>query len=149
MSFVTKPVSVPPRMPSACAAKFQGFDCVGAVTVTEPVPPSAKFVGGPVIANAASNAIAACSAVSTGRDKGSWSPRSSRRGQIVWPMAALIVAAAIALSPPATHRPPVNYQAQVIRECIWHLHVVLCRFRDAEDPPDLAKEHHPPPTPVP
>jgi hypothetical protein len=147
MSLVTKPVSVASQMPSASAAKFQGFDCVGAVTVTQPMPPG-KFVGGTVIANAASNAIAPCSTVVTGRDKGCRSGRSSRRGRVILPMAALMVAGAIGLSPPATHQRPVNYQAQPIRECIWHLHVVLCRFRDG-DPPELAKQHHSRPAPLP
>ena len=148
MSFVTKPVSVASQIPFASAAKFHGSDCVDTLAATEPVLPSGKFVGGTAIANGASNAIAACSTVVTGRDKGSRSGRSSRRGRVILPMAALMVAGAIGLSPPATHQPPANYQAQPIRECIWHLHVVLCRVRDG-DPPELAKQHHAQPAPPP
>jgi hypothetical protein len=148
MSFVTKPFSVASQIPFASAAKFHASDCVEALAATEPVLPSGKFVRGAFIANAASNAIAASSAVITGRNKGSRSGRSSRRGRVILPMTALMVAGAIGLSPPATHQPPVNYQAQPIRECIWHLHVVLCRVRDG-DPPELAKQHHPRPAPLP
>jgi len=148
MSFVTNRVPASSPILSAADIEVQGLRSADAATVTEPVPSSGKFVCGTVIANAASNAIVARSAVIAGRDKGSRSGRSSRRGQVVWPMAVLMSAAAIALLPPATHQPPVNYQAQVIRECAWNFHVILCRFRDV-DPPQLAKQHHPQPTPLP
>lgn len=55
--------------------------------------------------------------------------------------AVFVLAGAIALS-------PTDYPTQTSRDCVWNGHVVLCRYRDA-DPPELAKEHRPPPTPLP
>jgi hypothetical protein len=56
--------------------------------------------------------------------------------------AIFVLAGAMALSP-ATDSP-----TQITRDCVWNGHVVLCRYRDA-DPPQLAKEHRPQPTPLP
>jgi hypothetical protein len=57
------------------------------------------------------------------RDKGSRPERSRDSGRGVWPMTALVLAAAIALSLPAIH------QTQG-RECVWNGHVFLCRRRN-------------------
>jgi hypothetical protein len=59
--------------------------------------------------------------------EGSRSERSRDRGRGVWPMTALVLAAAIALPLPVIH------QTQG-RECVWNGHVFLCR-RTADTPP--------------
>jgi len=135
MPFVTKLVSAPPQALSAAVIEPQGLNPVGAATVTETVPSAANIIGGTVIANAAAHAIAARSAVITGCGKGSRAQRASVRGHGVWPMAALGLAAAIALSPPANHPTQVVREAQVIRQCAWTFHVIICRWRDVDDPP--------------
>ena len=102
MSFVTGLVSAPSHMRSTAVIESQNFNFVGPLTVTEDV------------------ALAA---------KGSRAERSSVRGHAVSSMAALVLSAAIALSPLA------NHQAKVIRQCIRHIHVVLCRWRNVDTPP--------------
>jgi hypothetical protein len=82
--------------------------------VTKRVGAAATTVGGAIIA---------------GRGQGSRPERSGDRGHGVWPMTALVLAAGIALSPPAIH------QTQG-RECVWNgHHVFLCRWNSVDPPP--------------
>jgi hypothetical protein len=52
-------------------------------------------------------------------------------------MMALVLAAGIALSPPAIHQtqPPAIQQTLAVRECAWNFHVILCRWRNVTTPP--------------
>jgi hypothetical protein len=100
-------------MLSAAVVESQGFNSAGSVTVAEAAPLAATTVGGVIIA---------------GRGQGTRSERSGDRGHGVWPMTALALAAAIALSPPAIH------QTQG-RECVWNGHVFLCRWSTVDPPP--------------
>jgi len=131
MCFVTKQVPAPSPILSEAVDELQGLDSADSVTAAEPAQFAANtVVGGTLIAKAASYPVAARPAVVTGRSKGrSRAERSCIRGHSVSPMTALVLAAAIALSPLA------NDPTQVIRQCIWHIHVVLCRWRDVDPPP--------------
>jgi hypothetical protein len=118
-----KRVSAPSRILSAAVVESQGFNSAGSVTVAEAAPLAATTVGGAIIAD---------------RGQGSRSERSGDRGHRVWPMTALVLAAAIALSPPAIH------QTQG-RDCVWNgHHVFLCRWTSVDPPP--ARRRMPPTT---
>jgi hypothetical protein len=109
-------------MLSAAVVESHGLNSAGSVTVAEAAPLSATTVAGAIVA---------------GRGQGSRSERSGDRGHGVWPMTALVLAAAIALSPPAIN------QTQG-RECVWNgHHVFLCRW--TVDPPP-ARRRMPPTT---
>ena len=110
------------RILSAAVVESQGFNSAGSVTVAEVAPVAATTVGGAIIA---------------GRGQGSQSERSGDRGRGVWPMTALVLATAIALSSPAIH------QTQG-RECVWNGHVFLCRWSTVDPPP--ARRPMPPTT---
>jgi hypothetical protein len=55
--------------------------------------------------------------------------RRNIRVRGVAPVTALVLAAAIAVSPLADH------EARVVRQCIWNFHVFLCRWRTVDTPP--------------
>jgi hypothetical protein len=87
----------------------------GSVPVAQAVPLATMIVGDAVV---------------IGRGAGFRAERSSVRGHRVSPMTtALVLAAAIALSPVAIN------QTKVVRECVWNFHVFLCRWRTVDTPP--------------
>ncbi|HET7075080.1 MAG TPA: hypothetical protein VFI55_13490 [Mycobacterium sp.] len=80
---------------------------------------------------AISCAVAACPYGPFGPDKYLWAQRFSIHRHGVSPVTPLVLAAAIALSPSPSTQP-----TQVVRECVWNFHVVLCRWRTVDPPPD-------------
>jgi hypothetical protein len=143
MSFVTNRLRPPPPILSPAVVKLQGFNSADSATVTEAMPLATNVVGGTVIAKADSYAVSACSAVIPGPGNGSRAERSCSRGHGVSPVMALILAAAIALSPLADDETQVRQCALFGNGKSAH---VVCRF---VDPPQLANEHRPQPTPLP
>jgi hypothetical protein len=85
------------------------------------------FCGGAAI----SYAVAACSCGPFAPEKYLWAQRFSIHRRGVSPVTPLVLAATIALSPSPSPQP-----TEVVRECVWNFHVVLCRWRTVDPPPD-------------